>query len=124
MDTIVDDVGSFPLPTNVNKEAFTKAYQLAREAAINGDNPREDAFLEKNFCSIVLDSFRRKIASGLDVANFPQQYDGIKQVGDVLHAAMENGSFLVEEKNAVLPEVYLINQEAKRSAKNSAKRSS
>jgi 5-methyltetrahydropteroyltriglutamate--homocysteine methyltransferase len=26
---------------------------------------------------------------------------------------MENGSFLVEEKNAVLPEVYLINQEAK-----------
>jgi 5-methyltetrahydropteroyltriglutamate--homocysteine methyltransferase len=97
----------------VNKEAFNKAYQLAREAAINGKALREDAFLEKNFCSVTLDSFRRKIASGLDVTNFPQQYDGIKQVGDVLHAAMENGSFLVEEKNAVLPEVYLINQEAK-----------
>jgi 5-methyltetrahydropteroyltriglutamate--homocysteine methyltransferase len=113
MITLVDDVGSFPLPPNVNKEAFNKAYQSAREAAINGKDPREDAFLEKNFCSIVLDSFRRKIASGLDVANFPQQYDGIKQVGDVLHAAMERGSFLVEEKSAVLPEVYMINQEAK-----------
>jgi 5-methyltetrahydropteroyltriglutamate--homocysteine methyltransferase len=113
MDTLVDDAGSFPLPPNVNKEAFNKAYQLAREAAINGKNPREDAFLEKNFCSVMLDSFRIKIASGLDAANFPQQYDGIKQVGDVLHEAMEKGSFLVEEKNAVLPEVYLINQEAK-----------
>ncbi len=61
----------------------------------------------------MLDSFRLKLASGLDVANFPQQYDGLRQIGDVLHEAMEKGSFLVDEKEAVLPEVYLINQEAK-----------
>jgi len=113
MDILVDDVGSFPLPPNVNSETFVNSYRLARESAICGENPRKDAFLEKNFCSIVLDSFRRKIASGLDLASFPQLYDDMKQVGDVLHTAMEQGSFLVNEKNAVLPEVYLINQEAK-----------
>jgi len=109
----VDDVGSFPLAPNVNKETFSVAYKLARTAAINGENLRTDAFLEKNFCTVVLDSFKLKLASGLDVANFPQQYDGLRQVGDVLHQAMEKGSFLVDEKTAVLPEVYLINQEAK-----------
>ena len=113
MDTLVDDVGSFPLPPNVNKEAFSEAYRQARTAAIQGKDLRADTFLEQNFCSIVLDSFRLKLASGLDVANFPQQYDGMRQVGDVLHAAMETGSFLVDEKSAVLPEVYLIGQEAK-----------
>jgi len=113
MSTLVDDVGSFPLPPNVNKEAFSEAYRQARTAAIQGKDLRADTFLEQNFCSIVLDSFRLKLASGLDVANFPQQYDGMRQVGDVLHAAMDTGSFLVDEKSAVLPEVYLIGQEAK-----------
>jgi 5-methyltetrahydropteroyltriglutamate--homocysteine methyltransferase len=113
MDTLIDDIGSFPLPSGMNKETFNRAYQLAREAAINGKDPTKDDFLQKNFCAVVLDSFRKKLASGLDVANFPQQYDGIKQIGDALHVAMETGSFLVEEKNAVLPEVYLINQQAK-----------
>ncbi|MGA3112188.1 MAG: hypothetical protein ABSE15_09190, partial [Candidatus Bathyarchaeia archaeon] len=88
MSTLVDDVGSFPLPPNVNKEAFSEAYRQARTAAIQGKDLRADTFLEQNFCSIVLDSFRLKLASGLDVANFPQQYDGMRQVGDVLHAAM------------------------------------
>ena len=112
MDTLVDDIGSFPLPLNVNKEAFSKAYQLAREAAINGKDLSKDDFLQRNFCIPVLDSFKKKLASGLDVANFPQQYDGIKQIGDALNVAMEKGSFLVDEKNTVLPEVYLINQQA------------
>jgi 5-methyltetrahydropteroyltriglutamate--homocysteine methyltransferase len=80
---------------------------------LQGKDISKDDYLRNNFCSIVLDSFKTKIVSGLDVVNFPQQYDGVKQVGDIVHAAMEKGSFLVEEKNAVLPEVYLINQNAK-----------
>lgn len=51
--------------------------------------------------------------SGLDVVNYPQQYDGMKQVSDLVHKAMEKGSFLVEETQAILPEVHLINAEAK-----------
>ncbi len=113
MDTLVDDIGSFPLPQNVEIESVNKANQLARLAAIEGQDLAKDDFLNKNFCAPVLDAFRKKIASGLDVPNFPQPPDGIKQVGDALHVAMEKGSFLVEEKNAILPEVYFLNQHAK-----------
>jgi len=113
MDTLVDDIGSFPLPLGVNRETFNKAYQLARDAIIHGRDIRKDDFLLKNFCAVTLDSFKAKILSGLDVVNYPQQYDGMRQVGDVIHTAMAKGSFLVEEKQAVLPEVQLISEEAK-----------
>ncbi len=113
MGTLVDDIGSFPLPFGVGREGFSRAYQLAREAILQGKDITKDDFLQSNFCSIVLDSFRKKVASGLDVVNFPQQYDGIKQVGDVIHLAMANGSFVVDQDKAVLPEVHLISQQAK-----------
>ncbi len=113
MDTLVDDIGSFPLPLGVNREKFNKAYQLAREAIVNGRDIRKDNFILENFCAVTLDSFKKKIIAGLDVINYPQQYDGMRQVGDAIHAAMANGSFIVEEKQAVLPEVHLISKEAK-----------
>ena len=113
MDTLVDDVGSFPLPLGVNRETFNKAYQLARDAIIHGRDIRKDDFLLKNFCAVTLDSFKKKISVGLDVVNYPQQYDGMRQVSDAIHMVMAKGSFLVEEKQAVLPEVHLISKEAK-----------
>ena len=113
MDTLVDDIGSFPLPLGVNRETFNKAYQLARDAIVNGKDVRKDEFVLKNFCEVTLDSFKKKLLSGLDVVNYPQQYDGMRQVSDAIHTAMAKGSFLVEEKQAVLPEVHLISEEAK-----------
>jgi len=91
MDTIVDDIGSFPLPVGVNRETFNKAYQRAREAIADGRDARKDEFLLKNFCQVTLDSFKKKLLSGLDVVNYPQQYDGISQVSDVIHVAMAWG---------------------------------
>ena len=113
MGTLVDDIGSFPLPLEVKREDFSKAYERAREAIYQGKDLTQDTFLQSSFNKIVLDSFRKKIASGLDVVNFPQHYDGIKQVGDVIHWAMANGSFVVDQDKAILPEVHLINQQAK-----------
>ena len=113
MEPLVDDIGSFPLPLEVNRETFEKAYQLARDALVDGKDARKDLFLLKNFCQVTVDSFKRKLSTGLDVVNYPQQYDGLKQIGDVIHKAMANGSFLVEENQAFLPEVHLINEEAK-----------
>jgi 5-methyltetrahydropteroyltriglutamate--homocysteine methyltransferase len=113
MDALVDDVGSFPLPPTVDKETFSRAYRLAREAMINGRDMRKDEFLRKNFCAVTLDAFKKKSLTGLDVVNYPQQYDGMRQVSDVIHMAMEKGTFLVEEKHAFLPEVHLISEEAK-----------
>jgi len=114
MDVLVDDIGSFPLPQNVDRETFDKAYRLARKAIIDGKDPRKDEFLQRNFCAVTLDSFKKKCLSGLDVVNYPQQYDGLRQVSDVIHLAMEKGTFVVDEAQAILPEVHLIKEEAKR----------
>lgn len=113
MDTLVDDVGSFPLPKNVDRKVFDKAYALSRDAMLNGKDIREDEFLLNNFHKVTLESFKKKFSSGLDIVNYPQQYDGIKQVSDVIHKAMDAGTFQVEEKQAFLPEVLVISKEAK-----------
>ena len=113
MVTLVDDVGSFPLPPYASREAFSRAYDIARQTIINGEDPSKDEFARKNYCSVVLDSFRRKLQTGLDVANFPQNQDAIKKVGEVIHTAMEKGTFVVDSKEAILPEVQVINGEAK-----------
>ncbi len=113
MDTLVDDIGSFPFPLNVNKEKFNQAYQVARETAINKKDFKTNDFLEANFNPIILGAFKKKLASGLDVANYPQLYSGINQISDLVHLAMEKGSYTVPEEKAVLPEIHLIAQEAK-----------
>jgi len=113
METLVDDIGSFPLPAGVRREEYAKAYEQAREAIIKGQDPFENEFTQKNFCQVVLESFKKKISTGLDVVNFPQHYSGIKQVGDAIHEAMEKGSFVVDQEKAILPELYVLNKEAK-----------
>jgi 5-methyltetrahydropteroyltriglutamate--homocysteine methyltransferase len=113
METLVDDIGSFPLPHNVDKETFSKAYGAAREAIAQGKDIGKNDFLQKNFRGVVLDSFRKKLRTGLDVVNYPQHYDGIKQVGEGIHKAMEKGTFAVDEKDAFLPEIRVISEEAK-----------
>ena len=112
MDTVVDDIGSFPLPLNTSREAFDKAYRLARAAIVSGSDIRKDDFILENFWKVTLDAFKKKLTSGLDLVNYPQQYDGMKQVSDIIHVAMSTGSFLVEEKKAILPEVHVISEEA------------
>ncbi len=114
METLVDDIGSFPLPAGVKRETYAKAYESARDAIIEGKDPFKDEFTQKNFCDVVVESFKKKLDSGLDVVNFPQMYSGIKQVGDAIRAAMEKGSFVVDNQRAIIPEVYVINHEAKR----------
>ncbi len=112
MGALIDDIGSFPLPSNINKEDFNKAFQRAREAILSGKMLRADSFVWENFGKVTYDAFVKKCKTGLDVVNYPQQYDGIKQVSDVIHVAMEKGTFTVDEKEAFLPEVELIRQEA------------
>jgi hypothetical protein len=103
MTVLVDDIGSFPLPPNVTRENYTKAYGAARKTFTDNMNIR-DRFVQANFVDVVLDSFRRKLRSGLDVVNYPQHIDGVKQIGEVIHKAMEKGTFVVDEKDAFLPE--------------------
>jgi 5-methyltetrahydropteroyltriglutamate--homocysteine methyltransferase len=113
MATLIDDIGSFPLPPNVNRETFSQAYRTSRESILAGKDPAEDEFSRKNFCDVILDSFRKKLQTGLDVVNYPQHYAGINQVGDVIHKAMEHGTFVVDDKEAFLPEINVLKRQAK-----------
>lgn len=113
MEALVDDIGSFPLPSIIDKETYDKAYYLAREALSNGKDMTEDKFLSQNFVDVTISSFKKKLDSGLDIVNTPWHYDGIRQVSDVVHKAMEEGSFIVDEKVAFLPEVRVIEKQAK-----------
>jgi hypothetical protein len=72
MNAKIDDVGSYPLPNAIVREAFNKAYRLAREAFANGRDPRQDTFMKDNFCDVTIDAFKQKCLSGLDVVNYPQ----------------------------------------------------
>ncbi len=76
MDTLIDDIGSFPLPRSVDRETFSRAYRDVREAIANGKEAGNDEFLRKNFRDVALGSFRKKLQTGLDVVNYPQHYDG------------------------------------------------
>ncbi|MCL2134863.1 MAG: hypothetical protein FWH37_04830 [Candidatus Bathyarchaeota archaeon] len=113
MYPLIDDIGSFPLPKSVNRETFVQAYLKTREAIINKQDPTVDEFTQKNFCQVIVDSFRKKLTSGLDVITFPQQFDGLRQIGDAIREAMAQGSFVVETNKAVLPEIYVLNKYAK-----------
>lgn len=114
MDTLVDDIGSFPLPPKTNRRRFNKAYVLAREAIINGKDVKRDEFLLNNFYRVIIDSFRKKCDAGLDVVNYPQHYDMHKQFTDIIHKAMDKGTYVVDKKEVIIPEVYVIKDEAKR----------
>ncbi|MCW4000639.1 MAG: hypothetical protein NWE93_10405 [Candidatus Bathyarchaeota archaeon] len=114
METLVDDIGSFPLPAGIKRDEYARAYEQARSLISKGEDPFKDEFTERVFCRSVVDAFKLKLDCGLDVANFPQAFSGLRQVGDAIHSAMEKGSFVVEEKEAFLPEVYVLNHEAKR----------
>lgn len=78
MITEIDDIGSFPLPPNANRETFSRAYQQAREIILGELDLRADAFVWQNFGEVTLDAFVKKCQTGLDIVNYPQQYDGIK----------------------------------------------
>ncbi|MBS7608136.1 MAG: hypothetical protein QXU19_03370 [Candidatus Bathyarchaeia archaeon] len=113
MQTLVDDVGSFPLPSFVERKTFERAYVMAREFAAEGKSLAEDEFLFRNFYTVVKDSFKMKCEAGLDVVNYPQHYDIRRQFIEVVRKAMEKGTYIVDDKAAVIPEVAVIKNEAK-----------
>jgi 5-methyltetrahydropteroyltriglutamate--homocysteine methyltransferase len=110
MDTLVDDVGSFPLPSYVDRNTFNRAYDLARQAIIEGRDVMKDDFLSSKFCKIVIDSFKKKCAAGLDIINYPQHYDMYRQFAEPIHGVMKEGTYVVDEKQAFIPEVHVINE--------------
>jgi len=122
MNTLIDDVGSFPIPPFTDRKLFDRAYVLAREAIINGKDIKKDEFLLKNFYNVITESFRKKLETGLDIVNYPQHYDMHKQFTETIREATNKGTYLVDEKNAIIPEVHIIKEEAERLSKEIGKK--
>lgn len=114
MNVLVDDVGSFPLPSGTNRRIFEKAYGLARKRIIERKDIKNNDYLLENFHRVIVDSFIKKCDSGLDVVNYPQHYDMHKQFIDIIRKAMNKGTYVVDERDAIIPEVHVIKEEAKR----------
>lgn len=112
MSVLVDDVGSFPLPPNVNRAVYEKAYDFSRSLLSEGKRLMHYD-LSRNFCDVVVQSFRRKLDAGLDVVSYPQLFGMYRQQTDAIESAMEKGTYIVERKYAVLPEVQAIAENSK-----------
>lgn len=102
------------MPTNTDSRLFEEAYRAARKAMIEGKQPEKDEFLLNNFTQVVIGSFMKKVEAGLDIVNYPQHYDMHRQLADTLRESMNEGTYLINQERAVLPEVHVINSEAKR----------
>jgi 5-methyltetrahydropteroyltriglutamate--homocysteine methyltransferase len=113
MNVIVDDVGSFPLPSAVDRNMFNRAYALARQMMVKGEDVRKDEFLLHNFYEVIIDSFRKKLITGLDTATYPQHYDMNLQFSEPIRESMSKGTYIVDKTHAIIPEVRMIEQEAK-----------
>ncbi len=104
---LVDDIGSFPLPRDVRREDFLAEYAGVREAYAETGEIDEDSL----FYRAVASSLKFKIESGIDVVNYPQHYDIHKQFLEPIEEHQAE-PFLVDEKHAVIPELYVVEKEA------------
>lgn len=109
---LVDDVGSYPLE-GVSRGEFSRAYAVARETYASGGDMSEDPFVFENFYKPVAASFASKLASGIDVVNYPQHYDMHKQFLEPIEKH-QTKPFIIDSKYAVIPELYVVSREAER----------
>ncbi len=113
MPRLVDDIGSFPLPSTVERRVFDRAYKSARDAIAKGDDIDGNEFVMSNFYQTVLDSFREKCSTGLHIVNYPQHYDMHEQFSHAIKQAMGEGTYVVDRESAIIPEVHVIGREAR-----------
>ena len=106
---LIDDIGSFPLPMDISREDFALAYPGAQEAYAEVKELDEGSL----FYRAVASSLRFKIDSGIDIVNYPQHYDMHKQFLEPIEKHQAE-PFLIDEKYAVIPELYVVEKEAEK----------
>ncbi|MFX1274017.1 MAG: hypothetical protein ACFFBP_08450 [Promethearchaeota archaeon] len=70
-----DDVGSFPLPNNIDREAFKQFYWTAYKGLVNKSDIFGHRGINNYFIQPFLNSFKLKLKAGVEIINFPQQMD-------------------------------------------------
>jgi 5-methyltetrahydropteroyltriglutamate--homocysteine methyltransferase len=101
------------LPKDITKNQFSDVYPGVQEAMGKGTGLEEVPGFEEVFYAAVAGSLGFKIDSGLDVVNYPQHYDMHRQFLDPIQKH-QGEPFLIDEKYAQIPEVYVAEKEARR----------
>jgi 5-methyltetrahydropteroyltriglutamate--homocysteine methyltransferase len=73
---------------------------------------------------VIIDSFRKKLNTGLDTATYPQHYDMNLQFAEPIRESMSKGTYIVDKTHAIIPEVRVIEQEAKKLSEEFNKKTS
>ena len=106
---LIDDIGSFPLPKDVKRDDFMREYAGVQEAYAESGSVPEDSL----FYRAVASSLKFKIDSGIDIVNYPQHHDMHKQFLDPIEKHQAE-PFFIDEKYAVVPELYVVEKEAEK----------
>jgi len=114
---LIDDIGSFPLPNGIKREEFAKEYPASLEAYAEGREIPVDSL----FYRAVASSLEFKVDSGIDVINYPQHYDMHKQFLEPIEK-YQSEPFLIKDKYAVIPELYVVEREAEKYFEKSGKK--
>jgi 5-methyltetrahydropteroyltriglutamate--homocysteine methyltransferase len=111
---LYDDVGSFPLPENSDREQFKKYYWAAYEKLINKDMGAvfKNQDIYNNYITPFLESFKLKQKAGVKVINYPQHIDMYNQFRKPLKE-YEKEPGLIDSEKAYISESLILNQFAR-----------
>jgi len=109
-----DDVGSFPLPDNVDIERYRKFYWVAYKAFINKNETDilEHTGINNYFINPFLNSFQLKLKAGVEIINYPQHLDMYNQFLKPI-SEYETDPGLINPQNAFIPEMFILKNFAK-----------
>jgi len=68
----LDDVGSFPLSENINKEKFNQFYWITYKAFIGKADIFTNKGIEIYYINPLIEAFKLKLNSGVQIINYPQ----------------------------------------------------
>lgn len=107
-----DDVGSFPLEDNIDKETFDRFYWIAYKAFVNKNDIYQNKGIQIHFIQPIFDSLKYKLSAGVEIINYPQHMDMYKQFLKPI-ADFEKEPDVIDAEKAYVPEMFVIEQFAK-----------
>ncbi len=102
-----DDVGSFPLPAHINRQAFEKFYWITYKGLVNKSNIFENRGINIYFIDPFINSFNLKLNAGVQIVNYPQHMDMYNQFLRPL-ADYEIEPNLIDPEKAFIPEMFVL----------------
>ena len=110
---IIDDVGSYPLPKYTNKKLFYELYWDTHKAFLKDIDIWQNRPVNKYVIKPIIDSFRSKIRTGLEVINYPQHIDMYSQFLKPIEN-YETDPMVIDPNKSYLIEMKIIEKAAKR----------